>query len=221
MASVRTLDRLSTLPQRSAYLYPEILPGEEPSPFDVFFFQYWPQEINDSFDSGWVDKPIPGGDQPIQQYVGGQPHSITFAAVFTAEINDPGIPQLNIPGEKYTIDLVAARQRLESYTRPTYRQGGQLGVTEPPPRIVLVFPGLALGRDRDQLLVVMKSINIVHQRFFPDGRPRIMTVNLTFQESIQFQSKDGQGVRFIGRDRFVRSRDYRASQDPFEAIGGA
>lgn len=202
-------------------MYPEIRPNVEPIPEDVFVFQYWPSELADSMATGWTDKPIPGGaGGPIQQYVGGQPHGLSFTAVFTAEILDPGLRGRGIPSSRYTVNLVAARQRIRSYQLPLYRQGGAIGVTEPPEQLNLVFPGLMLGRDQDPILVTLRDANFNIVKWFPDGTPRVMTASLSFQESIQFLTDQGPAVRFVSRDRLTEARNYRFNDGGREGLVG-
>lgn len=223
MAGEQLLQSISNRRQAVAYMYPELRPGFEPDPEDVFVFQYWPSELADSYSTGWVDKPIPGGaGGPIQQFVGGSPRTLSFTLVFTAEVLDPGLPGRGIPSSRYTVDLESARQRIRKYQHPTYRAGGAIGVIEHPPLLNLVFPGMYLGHSKEPVLVTLREASFNTLKWFPDGRPRIMTASLSFQESIQFLSDQGPAVRFVGSDAFIVADAYNFNDGGQEGlIGGS
>lgn len=201
-------------------MYPEIGPNAPPDPEGVFVFQYWPSELQDSYSAGYSDKSIPGGNVPIAQYVGGQPRPLSFTAKFTAEILDPGLPGRGIPSSRYTVNLVAARQRIRSFQHALYRQGGAIGVTEPPEQLNLVFPNMMLGHDQDPVLVTLRDSSFNTVKWFPDGTPRIMEASLTFHESVQFFTDQGPAVRFVGRDRFTEAEKYNFNDGGREGLIG-
>lgn len=217
-----------------AYLYPELDPSSTAksssllssrsrSSSDIFVFQYWPSQIQDSYEAEWVTKQIPGGSHPLYQWVSGSGRTISFEAIFTSEVDeDSSVTAQNfgttaigaalIPSARYTVNVAAAINTLQSFQYPTYRTGGKKSVTEPPPRLRLVLPGTRIGRadGYDDILCFLKSAKITHESAFPSGRPRVATVALEFIETVQNVSA-GNGlpqVKFIGRDSFMDLNQY-------------
>lgn len=215
-----------------AYLYPELDPrtaGKSSSLLsgrkndDIFVFQYWPSQIQDSYESEWVTKQIPGGSHPLYQWVSGSGRTISFEAIFTSEVDeDSSITAQNfgttaigaalIPSARYTVNVAAAINTIQSFQHPKYKTGGQKSITEPPPRLRLVLPGTRIGRSegQDDILCFLKSAKITHESAFPSGRPRVATVSLEFIETVQnVAAGDGlPQVKFIGRDAFVSNKQY-------------
>lgn len=54
-------------------------------------FQYFPETISDSYSTEWVQKNIIGGSHPIYQWIHGNARTISFEAVFTADIDEYSI----------------------------------------------------------------------------------------------------------------------------------
>lgn len=215
-----------------AYLYPETInPTTNASSFesvsrnkigatDTFVFQYFPEEVSDSHPPNYAQQEIPGGSHPLYQYVGGMERLITFTATFTSEIAEPEkIDDLiNTPSAKYTVDVKAALAGLLKFKYADYKKGGQSGRTIAPPRLILVLDNMNLGRDRDEILVILKSAPVTYQSWFPDGTPRIATVDLEFAECVQQLSSAKEGpsqINFIGSDR------YQAAASRYKYLGGS
>ena len=192
-----------------AYLYEEPSSGGpeviDIDPETIFVFQYWPDQITDSYSPNYANDTAPGASHPIYQYVSGNERNINFSAVFTSEVNEPNNPDraMSLPSSKYTVDVAAALARLEQYKYPTYRRGGLLGVVQAPPKLILVFPNLNLGRDSDEVRVILRETNPEITHFFPDGRPRIAKVNLAFSEIVQESNSDQRSrLQYVGRQKY-------------------
>lgn len=199
----------------NAYLYEApvgSIRNKPQSDDEIFTFQYWPESIQDTYEPNYEEMPIPGGSHPLYQYVGGGARNISFTATFTSEIKD----QSNIQdgtNAKYSVDVRAAIARLQRYLYPKYRKGGLLGVTEAPPRLVLVLTNTNLGRDQDEILVILRSAPVSYTHWFPDGTPRVAQLDLEFSEIVQTrQDNNRTKVNFIGSKRYEGvAKRYRSS----------
>jgi hypothetical protein len=199
--------------QAVAYLFPERFTNassihERKYPgFDTFVFQYWPESVSDSHPTNYASKEIPGGTLPLHQWTGGGERTISFDAVFTSELADANsvrsAKHQGIPSSRYTVDVKAAIARLESLKLPEYPRSGQNGRVTPPERLVLVFPGTNLGRNKDSVLTVLKDVSWNYESWFPDGTPRVVQASLTFSESAQRSARQGSNIRFIGRSAYT------------------
>lgn len=189
-----------------------------PNGGDYLYFQYWPQSLQDSYDSDYAEHQIPGGSHPLYQWIGGRGRTISFQAIFTAEVNTKrdntghalaktaatGGAFLT-PSAEYTTDVEAALARIRAWQRPNYGQGSAVGTTEPPPILSLCFPNTRLGGfDGDIIKVILREAPITIESWFPNGQIRVATVDLTFNEVVQSGVPSGSGtsVSFIGRKPF-------------------
>lgn len=185
-------------------------------------FQYWPQSLTDDYQVDYAEHKIPGGSHPLYQWVGGGGRTITFEAIFTSELNTmrtSGQSPLSaaaaaataalaslVPSADFTTDVGAALARIRSWMLPSYDQGGRLGNTDPPKILTLVFPNTKLGGSTDMIDVILRSAPIQIESWFPNGQPRVATVNLQFNEIVQVAGGQGPNntrVKFIGREAFA------------------
>jgi len=213
---------------------PVPLPGQGTSASAPIYFQYWPQSLQDDYQVEYAEHAIPGGSHPLYQWVGGRGRTISFEAVFTSDLNlkrggtfgfvggvpTPGnasnvansVANSLVPSTIYTVDIVGALSKLRAWMMPKYGKGGRLGQTDPPKILTLVFPNTKLGGKggalSDAVTVILRSAPITYESWFPDGSPRVATVQLTFNEIVQTPSGSGQtkttSVEFIGRDGFEK-----------------
>jgi hypothetical protein len=186
------------------------------------FFQYWPQSLTDDYAVDYAEHTIPGGSHPLYQWTGGRGRTISFESIFTSEINTLSATGSSIlsraaavaaaasisllPSSPYTVDVGAALAKVRSWMMPKYSAGGRLGETRPPKILTLVFPNTRLGGSSDLIQVILRSAPITIESWFPNGQPRIATVQMTFNEVVQSPNGGGQSsatrVQFIGRDDF-------------------
>jgi len=235
------IDLLASDAPQSVYLFPTptgginslaSLPYQDSRDRQPLYFQYWPQSLSDDYQVEYAEHAIPGGSHPLYQWVGGRGRTLSFEAIFTAEINTnrnftnafgagggPAGATTNVgnsianslsPSSIYTVDVAAALSRIRAWMMPKYGSGGRLGETDPPNILTLVFPKTKLGGSgalSDSVSVILRSAPITYESWFPDGTPRVATVALTFNEIVQTPSGSGQEsttkVQFIGRDAFV------------------
>jgi len=212
---------------QSVYLFEGPSATRNPAQQEGLYFQYWPSTLSDDYQVNYAEHQIPGGSHPLYQWVGGQGRTISFDAIFTAEINDNAndnpatgfftqkaskIANSLVPSAVYTVDIAAALDRIRSWMMPNYGQGGALGATSPPPILNLVFPGTRLGGGgasaSDSIEVILRSAPITYESWYPTGRPRLATVSLTFSEVVQ--TTGGGEVKVIFKSR--RDRDASASK---------
>ena len=207
-----------TAPQR-AYLFPTVVgPQQNPNgrirfeQNNALFFQYWPQSLQDDYQVGYVEHEIPGGSHPLYQWVSGKGRQITFQALFTAEINQTRRDNIltgvfgaanpeGIPSGPFTVDIAAALARIRSWMMPEYKKGGRLGETNPPQILTLAFPGTNLGGNTDLINVILRSAPVTYESWFPNGEPRIASVQLTFNEIIQSQTGGEKATRVHFKSR--------------------
>jgi hypothetical protein len=219
---------------RSAYMWPEIQPGQDTkrglrSGDDIFVFQYWPEQVTDSENPRYAEKEIPGASHPLYQWTGGGAREIAFTAVFTSEVDENGsianaavagaVPSFLLPSARYTVNVAAALAKLKTYTRGDYAQSGDNKATKPPRRMWLCLEGSGLGGNTDAILTILKSAPITYEAWFPNGTPRVATVQLTFAEVIQRSgSADSETsqIAYLGSSSFVTSASkykYRGTVD--------
>lgn len=241
------VDALVTSPPQSVMLFPTPTTGAfsftrgKPLPFqrDSLYFQYWPQSLSDDYQVEYAEHLIPGGSHPLYQWVGGRGRTISFEAIFTSEINtDIGqrglvasataatsIGLSLLPSSIYTVDVAAALSKIRAWMLPKYGKGGRLGETDPPKILTLALPNTKLAGNSDLITVILRSAPITYESWFPNGQPRVATVQLTFNEIVQSSSGSGQSsstkVTFIGRDNFESGGDkYRFRGLPDRPFAG-
>ena len=215
---------------------------QEISQNESLFFQYWPASLQDDYQVEYAEHSIPGGTHPLYQWVSGRGRTITFQAVFTSEVNTKrslgnfsgtvaaagarGLADLS-PSAPYTVDVAAGLSMLRSWMRPKYAEDAGLGTTAPPPILTLVLPGTEInGKNKDSINVILRAAPITYEAWFPNGQPRVATVDLTFSEVVQVgrPSEDGAGatVKFIDRTNMLdHGEDYRAPAFSLRSAAGS
>lgn len=223
-------DLVTARPQ-VAYLFPELDPARDKAQIQLvsggsfqsgtFVFQYWPTQVQDSYQVDYATKVIPGGSHPIYQWIAGNGRTISFEAIFTAEVEDNTTVELFsngsntgltlLPSSRYTVNVGAAINTLQSYQYPTYDAGS----TSPPPKLRLVLPGSRIGRSKNahDILCFLKSSRVTFESFFPSGTPRVATVALEFVETVQTAvsstDKTKSSIKFIDKSAFSDNADYQ------------
>jgi hypothetical protein len=166
-------------------------------------FQYWPSEVSISKEPGWQFRDVPGSSHPLAYWTQSGATTVSFTAVFTTDVKhdftpldviNGNVPEAMFLDPKRNQDLRAVRKWLDWYTTPLYKDDG---FSRPPPKLLLVMPGLQLARNgADDILCVMTQCDVSFQDFFPNGAPRRMEAQLSFVEIVQSEGK----VIWQGRD---------------------
>jgi len=221
-----------------AYLFPELDPSQESGDAiklkntaiqdsRVFVFQYFPTQVSDSYEVDYATKMIPGGSHPLYQWIGGSGRTISFEATFSCEVDEDTalgstlsaasnfVAAGVIPSTRYTVDINGAIARLRQFQLPKY----QSGIAKAPPKLHLVLPRTLIGGNRDDILCFLKSCRVVYESWFPNGRPRLVTVALEFIETVQRMTANAQSssIKFLdGEELFKNSAQnykYRGNID--------
>lgn len=166
--------------------------------------QYFPESLTDSKAVNWAPKDIPGGSLPIYQWVSSGERTISFAAVFSCDVDfskNPELIEMKIKAaglERRNVDIRSAVAWLRSFTLPSYDR-----FTAAPRKLLLALPGTGIGLaggsqfgDDDAILAIMTECSVEWTSFFPSGQPRLATANLTFAQIAQFRGE----VNFPDRD---------------------
>lgn len=181
--------------------------------------QYWPESLSDSRSSEWSPRNIPGGSHPIYQWTHGGERTLSFTAVFARDHEPSDENTTNLGGFLKSVasavglgpeksdpardpPIEAAIKWLRYFTYPLYREGS-IRVSEPP-KVMLVFENSGLSHNGDEgILTVMTGCEVTYVAWFPNGRPRIVEVALTFAEVVQ----QGDSVKFHSRSDMVGASD--------------
>lgn len=177
-------------------------------------FQYWPETLTDTKATNYQQKEIPGASLPLYQWINGGERLINFTAVFTTDVDlisaepPPGmfsrgnqnniVERLKQAGvTRRNADLRAAFAWLRQYVYPEYKHGesgqvvGGKPLTLAPARLRLVMPNSGIGlagmstNTPDSVRVIMTQCDITVEGWFPNGLPRVATVDLAFGEIAQ------------------------------------
>lgn len=213
-SSIRSLSSIVNMFAGSEPVKAQIIPlnpnGTENSSLSRAF-QYFPNEISDSKSVNYASKNIPGGSHPLYQFVNGGDRTISFTAIFTSD-EDPASPDLlsalqggldigigsltNLitggPSQsgatKHNAPVESAVIWLRSFMYPSYAQK----TASPPPVVRLYLPNSGIhGATPEGILVVdsvdciMTQCDVVYDSFYRNGKQRITTVTLSFNETIQ------------------------------------
>lgn len=189
--------------QKFVYLWPEHFreSAREEILNETFVLQYWPESLDVSHSPNYSSEEIPGATLPLYNYSGHGERTISFSSALTCEVDNPDADSIDgIPSSRFTVDINAAIARLEAWKLPSFRSNGVRYV--PPPRLVLTMPGVNLGRNTDELVVVMKDASFNYESFFPSGKPRVVRVNFQFAESAQKSVGGKSRIEFPDRDDY-------------------
>ena len=200
------ISQLVSVPQEEqiarAYLQPiDLAPGEVPpwgtderpppgrtSARWAVAFQYWPASVQDTHPSGWKGRPIPGGSHPVREWDNGGDRQISFVAVFGTDSSPPFETDLERSGVDlggHDMDIRVGISWLRWFTAPHYGSDRQSQEAHPPPKALLVLPGMKLGHTgTDYVRVTVDQCDVTYMESFSNGVPKIAEVSLAFSESV-------------------------------------
>lgn len=194
------------LPERP-YIIPLDTEDDRPNYQEKLYFQYFPDSIQDSKQTNWDIKNIPGLSHPLYQWISGGAREISFTAIFSRDVQltQAQKQQLEIAtstvdgmlNKNRDVDIPSAIAWLRSFLYPTVNIGSQFTKTafpKPPRKLILGLPGMRMDYDsgiaqRDQIICIMTQCEVTYEGFFTDGTPRFAKVALQFVETIQVQGK--------------------------------
>lgn len=202
-------------------------------------FQYWPETVTDSKAVNYQQKDIPGGSLPLYQWISGGERLITFTAVFTTDVDleaekqsrllslsgdDDIVARLKSAGlQRRNVDIRAAVAWLRRYMYPRYTSDSDGKVethfTYAPAKLLLIMPNSGIGLaggdaiNLHSIKCIMTQCDVTTEQYFPNGLPRIATVQLSFAQIAQY---DG-GITFPGR---TTEMDGEANGDYAEGTKG-
>ncbi len=166
--------------------------------------QWMPETLTDSMEIGWTDKVIPGASASLQQWTHNGGRTWSFDLVMfrymrrkemmprTLLIEDPEAAH----NERFNVNIPYMIKWLRAMAMPTYKAGDFVSVTSPP-FVQMCVPGLKLATDGTDIVTgVMKSCDVVYNKTFRDGEPRMVTVTLAIKEVVQ--RKQGDPIRMVG-----------------------
>lgn len=184
----------------------------------ILRFQYFPASINDNYATTYSAQQIPGGSLPIYQWVSGGPRTISFEAIFTCDVDllarsgEQGKflnTRLDQLGQRNrNVDIRSALLWLRRFMLPRYTSGEAgptAALTYAPRKLQLILPNSGIGvlaglKDheghilKDSVFCHMTNCDITYQMFHPTGLPKIVKVNLAFDQVAQLQGD----VKFPG-----------------------
>jgi hypothetical protein len=171
--------------------------------------QYFPESLRDSKSVDYSRKAMPGGSLPIYQWVSGGARTLSLTAILSCD-NDLSdintgvvnsfmkLEDLNSKGlQRNNIDIRSAVVWLRQHLYPRYSQNQQTpsGYQVSAPRKVFLnipnsgigFAGMGSLSRPDSVLCIMTQCEVDYKSFFPNGLPRLASIQLSFEEVAQYQ----------------------------------
>lgn len=222
-SSIRSLSSLVNMFAGSDPTKAEIIPLDDNGAEirdQARYFQYFPENIQDSKGVNYASKNIPGGSHPLYQFINGADRTISFTAIFTSDENPAPAEVLSAlergvqsaqsflsqsvspsnRGSKHTVPVNSAVIWLRSFMYPRFTNLSNTEKFSAPkaPRVCRIYlpnSGIHGSTDAGQLAVdsincIMTQCDVVYESFYRNGTQRITTVNLTFNETIQTGSSN-------------------------------
>jgi len=179
--------------------------------------QFWPATISTPVNPNWSNKSIPGAPLPLYQWISGGERPISFATVFSRDMD--GEIGAEVEEDKYNVDIDAAIAWLNLLAASTYIDDvGGMTVAKAPPLLYLHFLGTELGYNDNKALpakeaegsgidgpvgsgihCILLSVDAERTNFFPSGRPKMCGIGLNFAQVMQI----GNGVYPFGNSRML------------------
>lgn len=170
--------------------------------------QYFPESIEDSKSPNWQSRDIPGAPLPMYQWVSGGERTFSLTVKFTRDMS--GEIGKDVEEDKYNVDIDAAVAWLRLLSWNDYVELGDAGATAVAPPVLWVQAkgtklgyntraSGALGADPGGVYCIMTDCGVTMDNWFQDGTVRMVTVSLTFAETMQI----GQGIYPYGRSDFL------------------
>lgn len=163
---------------------------------DSMILQYFPESMQDTYETNWDNKKIAGGSHPIYSWDAGGDRVISFSVVFYRESLKDVPKEIDMKPSPYNFDINAAVGWLRERRKPYYADG----IVYPPECLRLIMPSKMNlynhGLGGSFMDCIMTECSITYNKFFNDGTPKYVTVSLAFTEVVQSLNS----IDFEGRD---------------------
>lgn len=179
-------------------------------------FQWWPESLSDSIGIGWTEKNLMGASHAPMQWGANAGRTISFSVKlsrsmrYAEDFGRRSIGHLDVPkgasfldpdrgrSLAFNVDIPRMLKYMRAYCYPEYN--GTTGQAVPPVITIINVPGLQLNEDgQDHIFSVMTACDHNYVKSFPDGKPRLVEVNLSFKQVVQ----TGDGIHYKGRSRLL------------------
>jgi hypothetical protein len=175
--------------------------------------QYWPDTIDTSQSANWQSKEVPGSPLPLQQWVNGSEHTVSFTAVFSRDMDGKIGSGNEVPEDKFNVDIEAAIAWLRMLSTNGYRKTGDGVVAVAPPTLWIYLPKLSLGANwaafnavggdtpvpSSGLYCRLTEVGASRTNWFQSGTTRFASISLSFMETMQI----GGNIYPYSRDDFL------------------
>jgi len=157
-------------------------------------FQWWPASLTDSIAIGWSEKTLPGASHGIMQWTANGGRTISFQLKLSREMKYEDDILINGPPTARAIPLTDIRQKQENLNIPLYLRYIRAycypeyngGIAEPPVVAVVNIPGSEISEDGDDFFFgVMTNCDVNYLKAFPNGKPRLVDVSVSFRQVVQ------------------------------------
>lgn len=181
-----------------------------------FIFQYFPETLQDNPTITYQKRPIPGATLPLYSWINNDARTISFTAEFSCDldIGEPSVAERvqATSANQRNVDIRAAIARLRSFCLPTY-SGGR---TVPPRKLVLCIENSGIGAaygsgigGEDSILCVMTQCSVSYDAFFPSNVPRLVSVQLAFEQLAQYQGTVDFPSLSEAHTDYINSKSYK------------
>lgn len=191
--------------------------------FEEKTFQYWPETIQDDYETGWNFKNIPGASHPLAQWGSNNGRKITFeikmGRMISPDVNgisgvggfDTGVIEaFSEEHREYNVDIAAGVAYFRGMCYPEYIKGIDGSYAKTPALVILNVPNLALNEDgSDTIYCVITSTATTYLKGFADGTPKYVSMSLAFQQVVQIDGK----IVFPDRKTFLNRTNHNPIKD--------
>lgn len=163
--------------------------------------QFWPQSIESSHGSNWQDKDVPGAPIPLNQWVSGGAHTVSFQVTFSRDMDGDITPGSSgfvgdgVPEDKFNVDVEAAIAWLQMLRTHSYEKIGDGTVAVAPPTLWIYAVNVNLGANSAAaaafnhkaggLYCTLRDVGVSRMNFFQSGRTKYANLQLSFNETMQ------------------------------------
>lgn len=158
----------------------------------------FPESINVSRNANYASVQIPGGTSELHRWTSttGQSFSLTFKLfrdikpALSLPLTAFGVNPQSFENKAHNRDVMLDIEYLSQFVLPTYENTSGFMLPKPPLLCMIMFQGFEIGfaAGLDYMICIVESFNYEITRMFPDGTPRIATVELGLKETFYDQS---------------------------------